>query len=263
MDVLRALASGLRRGIPPIALACFLGLQARLVSAQQLLGSTVTETTLTLLLTAMAFCLVVVLVLYRRQRNLTELLMRESRTDYLTHIANRRHFFEVLENSVAVASRYNQPLCVLALDIDHFKRVNDRYGHGGGDRVLVNIAETLQSQLRKADLVGRLGGEEFGVLLPMTTPQAALLIAERLRRTAEALDFSDLYPGLVVTCSIGVAELQPGQQGDDLLLAADQALYRAKAEGRNLVCGEEDSLRPVDESPADPVAREARYCGDG
>lgn len=242
----------------PAVLLGLVGMQPRELSAQQLLGSTVTETTLTLLLTAMAFCLVVVLVLYRRQRTLTGLLLQESRTDHLTHIPNRRHFFEVLETSVAVADRYNQPLCVLALDIDHFKHVNDRYGHGGGDRVLVKVAEALQGQLRRADLVGRLGGEEFGVLLPMTPLPAAQAMAERVRCTIEALDFSKVYPGLVVTCSIGVAEQRQGQDGDDLMLAADQALYRAKDRGRNLVCLQEDALRPVGESPECPGVREVR-----
>ena len=202
--------------------------------------SSATETTLTLLLAAMALCLVIVWLLYRRQRKLTELLRRESRTDHLTGIPNRRCFFEALENSVAVADRYGQPLTVLALDLDLFKQINDRYGHGGGDRVLVRVAATLNRELRRADLVGRLGGEEFGVLLPMTPLAAAGAIAERIRATIEALDIDGMYPGLRVTCSIGVAEHCAGEDGDALLLAADQALYRAKAQGRNRVCSAEN-----------------------
>lgn len=200
------------------------------------MGSSATETTLTMLLMTMALCLLIVLLLYRRQRKLTELLREESRTDHLTGIPNRRCLFEVLENTVAVASRYQQSLSVLALDIDHFKRVNDRYGHGGGDRVLVRVARVLRDELRKADLVGRLGGEEFGVLLPMTPLPAALAIAERLRHTVESLDFGDMYPGLRVTCSIGVADHPSEDGGDAMLLAADQALYQAKSDGRNRVC---------------------------
>ncbi|MAL95571.1 MAG: hypothetical protein CME40_10885 [Haliea sp.] len=211
------------------------------------MGSSATETTLTMLLMAMALCLLVVLLLYRRQRKLTELLRQESRTDHLTAIPNRRCFFEVLDNAVAVASRYQQPLSVLAMDIDHFKRVNDRYGHGGGDRVLVRVAGVLRDELRKADLVGRLGGEEFGVLLPMTPLPAAEAIAERLRQTVERLEFGGMYPGLGVTCSIGVAEHRAGDGGDALLLAADQALYQAKSEGRNRVCV---AARPVLEDDA-------------
>ncbi|MEQ8803383.1 MAG: GGDEF domain-containing protein, partial [Haliea sp.] len=148
-------------------------------AAQMLLGATVTETTLTVLLAMMALTLAVVLVLYRRQRLLTALLREESRTDHLTHIPNRRYFFEVLDSNIAMASRHGQPLCLAVLDVDHFKEVNDTYGHTVGDKVLVDIADSLQARLRRSDSVGRLGGEEFAVQLPMTTLGAGALIAER------------------------------------------------------------------------------------
>jgi diguanylate cyclase (GGDEF)-like protein len=176
-----------------------------------------------------------VLVLYRRQRQLTALLRKESRTDHLTHIPNRRYFFEVLESNLAMASRHGQPLCLAVLDVDHFKVVNDTYGHTVGDKVLVGIAESLQSRLRRSDSVGRLGGEEFAVQLPMTTLPAGAMIVERLRQHVAALEFPDLNPTLAVSCSIGVAGFSADMSVEELYHAADSALYKAKEGGRNRI----------------------------
>ncbi|MEQ9462602.1 MAG: GGDEF domain-containing protein [Haliea sp.] len=203
--------------------------------AQQLLGASVTETTLSVMLAMMAFTLVIVLVLYRRQRRLTALLRQESRTDHLTLIPNRRHFFELLESNTAMASRYGQPLCLAVLDVDHFKDVNDTYGHTAGDEVLVAIAAAMQSRLRRSDSVGRLGGEEFGVLLPMTSLQAGAVIIERLRQQVAALQFPGLQPPPLVRCSIGVAEYVADMSAEAFYHEADTALYRAKEAGRNCV----------------------------
>ena len=217
------------------ALLVTAALQSLPLAAQELLGTTVTEVTLTALLAAMAFTLAVVLVLYRNQRRLTAMLLAESRTDYLTQIPNRRYFLEQLASNVARAERYGESLCLLMLDIDLFKSVNDRFGHGGGDVVLKAIASALQEQLRRSDDVGRLGGEEFGVQLPMTGNAAALAIAERLRQRIAALQFSGTFSGLAVSCSVGVAEFSAGMTAETLLAAADAALYRAKDSGRNRV----------------------------
>ncbi|MBM70700.1 MAG: hypothetical protein CME43_14625 [Haliea sp.] len=211
------------------------GLQPLPLSAQELLGTTITEVTLTALLAAMAFTLAVVLVLYRNQRRLTALLLAESRTDYLTQVPNRRYFLEQLASNVARAERYQEPLCLLMLDVDLFKSVNDRFGHGGGDVVLKAIASALQEQLRRSDDVGRLGGEEFGVQLPMTEGTAALAIAERLRQRIAELQFTGTFSGLAVSCSVGVAAFSAGMSAETLLAAADTALYRAKDSGRNRV----------------------------
>lgn len=200
-----------------------------------LLGATVTETTLTVLLAMMAFTLAVVLVLYRRQRVLTALLREESRTDHLTHIPNRRYFFEVLDSNIAMASRHGQPLCLAVLDVDHFKEVNDTYGHTVGDRVLSGIAGSLQTRLRRSDSVGRLGGEEFAVQLPMTSLGAGAIIAERLRQHIAALEFPELNPPLAVSCSIGVAVFAADMSAEALYHQADTALYRAKEGGRNRI----------------------------
>ncbi len=206
-----------------------------MAAAQQLLGASVTETTLSVLLAMMAFTLAIVLVLYRRQRKLTALLRRESRTDHLTLIPNRRHFFELLDSSTAMASRYGQPLCLAVLDVDHFKDINDSYGHTAGDEVLVRIAAVMQSRLRRSDSVGRLGGEEFGVLLPMTSLQAGAVIIERLRQQIAALEFPGLEPPPQVSCSIGVAGHAADMSAEAFYHAADTALYRAKDAGRNCV----------------------------
>ncbi|QIB64745.1 GGDEF domain-containing protein [Kineobactrum salinum] len=215
-----------------VALIALLPMPAR---ALELLGTTVTETSLTLLLALMALLLLIMLVLYRQQRCLSALLRAESRTDHLTDIPNRRHFFEVLETNIAMAGRYRQPLCLLVLDVDYFKSVNDTYGHVAGDQVLVQTSTALQAQLRKSDIVGRLGGEEFGVQLPMTPSPAGVAIAERLRRSIESLDLSAVGPELSITCSVGAAAYSDEQSAEGLFLAADNALYQAKESGRNRV----------------------------
>lgn len=235
-------------------LALPLLLFAPAAAAQRLLGATVTETTLTVLLAMMALTLAVVLVLYRRQRLLTALLRQESRTDHLTHIPNRRYFFEVLDSNIAMASRHGQPLCLAVLDVDHFKEVNDTYGHTAGDKVLVKIADSLQARLRRSDSVGRLGGEEFAVQLPMTSLGAGALIAERLRQHIAALEFPELDPSLTVSCSIGVAVFAADMSAEALYHQADSALYRAKGGGRNqIVLAEEVSERQSSSALAVPA----------
>jgi diguanylate cyclase len=142
-----------------------------------------------------------------------------------------------------MADRYQQPLCLLVLDVDYFKSVNDTYGHIAGDRVLVMTSAALQAQLRKTDIVGRLGGEEFGVQLPMTPPRAGMAIAERLRGSIESLDLSAVGPELRITCSVGASAYSDELSAEELFLAADNALFQAKEAGRNRVVLAE-GLRP-------------------
>jgi diguanylate cyclase (GGDEF)-like protein len=148
-----------------------------------------------------------------------------------------------VEHFTAAAMRQakarQEPLAVLALDIDRFKHINDSFGHAAGDRVLQHVARTCAEALRDADLLGRIGGEEFLVVLPGNTlKQAAEDVAERLRVRVESLALEDLPAGLRTTISIGVAQMSPQDANvADLLLRADEALYRAKAEGRNRVVG--------------------------
>lgn len=160
-----------------------------------------------------------------------------ARTDALTKLPNRRDILERLNEESVRVERTGRPLSVLMLDIDRFKAVNDTHGHAVGDTVLLAVAQCIESSLRRIDHCGRLGGEEFLVLLPEATREEALAAAERLRETiavsACCLDF-----GLVrITVSIGVATHEGGGAlaPESLLKAADAALYRAKHAGRNCV----------------------------
>lgn len=157
-------------------------------------------------------------------------------TDALTGLANRRHFFEVAEEEVVRAGRYDTPLTVLMADLDHFKRFNDEYGHAGGDAVLRSFAIVLSSLLRESDRAGRIGGEEFAVLLPHTSLDGALAFAERLMECVAENPPELRGCPASYTLSIGIAEL--GGDCNDLtalLRTADEALYRAKNAGRNRV----------------------------
>ena len=167
-----------------------------------------------------------------RMRRLGEM----AATDPLTGVANRRGIEQHGDEAIARARASGLPLCALALDVDHFKTINDNHGHPCGDQVLARIAGACRDALRHFDLLGRTGGEEFLVLLPDTRLERALSIAERLRSTVEALDFSDIADGLATTISIGVVELRAGDGGlRELVGRADSALYRAKGNGRNRV----------------------------
>lgn len=162
-----------------------------------------------------------------------------ARTDGLTGLDNRRYFMEQANQEFRRTQRQGRPLSVIMMDVDHFKRVNDTYGHQVGDRVLEGIARVLRGGVRDADLVGRLGGEEFALILPETDAAAAREMAERLckaasgwRGKAPAVD-----PSLQVTCSFGVATWQPGTSNplEYVFRLADEALYKAKQQGRNRV----------------------------
>ncbi|MFA0750115.1 MAG: hypothetical protein SLRJCFUN_000518 [Candidatus Fervidibacter sp.] len=158
-------------------------------------------------------------------------------TDALTGVPNRRYWDLRLAEEIARAQRYRYPLAVLMVDIDHFKRVNDTYGHQVGDVALQQVASRLRSNLRRTDVLARYGGEEFGVLAPQTSLEAAKVLAERLRHAIASDPIqvnSDL--SIPLTVSIGVAVFpEHGQNESELVAAADAALYRAKEEGRNCV----------------------------
>jgi diguanylate cyclase (GGDEF)-like protein len=155
-----------------------------------------------------------------------------AKTDALTGLANRRSFFQEAARLIASGSR---PVALLMIDLDHFKSINDQFGHAVGDKVLKIFAQTSVGNLRPTDLVGRLGGEEFAVLLVNASQEGALLVAERLRSAfAAAAATVDGLP-IHATASVGLSLLHPGQDMSALLDLADQALYRAKATGRNRV----------------------------
>ncbi|MBP6077225.1 MAG: GGDEF domain-containing protein [Xanthomonadales bacterium] len=156
--------------------------------------------------------------------------------DGLTGLANRRSAMARLAAEIAQAQRRKQSLALLALDLDHFKQVNDRHGHAAGDRVLIEFAATLRDSLRQGDLGARVGGEEFIAILPQTDREAAAIVAERIRERCEALQVRR-DDGVVIrfTISIGLAMLDGSDVTGSLLARADVALYRAKREGRNRV----------------------------
>lgn len=166
-----------------------------------------------------------------------------SSLDGLTGIPNRRHFNETMDQEWTRLSREQQPLGLIILDVDHFKRFNDHYGHVVGDRCLKRVAGALASRLKRpADLVARYGGEEFAAILPGTPLDGAQHIAEIMRATVQGLDIehADSPVAPVVTISIGVSAVipAPGCTPVDLIQAADRGLYRAKQNGRNRVVSE-------------------------
>lgn len=163
-------------------------------------------------------------------------LQRLANTDDLTSLLTRRRFLELAEHELSRYRRYGAPFSLLTIDVDFFKRVNDTLGHLAGDGVLRQFAEILTSQSRKSDLVGRLGGEEFCILLPETRLDAASEVARRILEHSRSLRVPSDVGDLRITCSIGVAEATPHDKTiDGLLGRADTALYRAKNNGRNRI----------------------------
>lgn len=170
----------------------------------------------------------------QREDKIRELSSR----DMLTGLHNRRSIMELLEKEVARSRRDGQPLSVVILDLDHFKRINDTWGHPTGDRVLQTSARVLRDALRQSDAVGRYGGEEFMLLLPGTSLEGARILLERCReQVADSIVDADTGEAVRLSASFGVAcnERVPQLEAEDLIRLADQALYRAKQAGRNRV----------------------------
>ena len=163
-------------------------------------------------------------------------LERLASTDALTGLTNRRRFLEIFEKECSRIQRYGGALTLLMFDIDHFKRVNDTWGHSAGDVVLRKVASETHLVLRMVDTAARIGGEEFVILLPETELSGAFLIADRLRLlVADTAVEQDQGPPISVTISIGVAMIGLDESAESLLSRADQAMYQAKNNGRNRV----------------------------
>jgi diguanylate cyclase (GGDEF)-like protein len=164
-------------------------------------------------------------------------LKRKARTDSLTGVANRRRIMQLGELTFSHAKSTQQPISVLMLDVDHFKHINDQYGHKVGDAVLVELVGIIGTVLRDNDHVGRFGGEEFIIVLPETNHTQALAIAERIRQVIEHFNWAGIGVS-AVTVSIGIAsnERSEYKHFSALLAHADAMLYQAKSEGRNRVC---------------------------
>ena len=179
---------------------------------------------------------------YHRRYLLERALEDASNTDPLTGVANRRHFQYLLHRETSRLLRLSQPCSLLMLDIDHFKRINDNYGHPTGDRAIKALADACTLNSRDVDEVARLGGEEFAIIMPGASADGAAHLAERIRTYVEAMHFaSDEGEAIHWTVSIGIASLENGAQasadalGEQLIARADAALYEAKNAGRNCV----------------------------
>ena len=175
--------------------------------------------------------------------SLRELFRRAEHADIdeLTSLPNRRAFREALTHEIQRSTRYGAPLSLILFDLDYFKRINDTHGHPAGDRVLVAAARAVERNLRESDVFARVGGEEFAVLLPNTSDDGAVDLAERLRAALQAISPLALDVDAQVTASFGVVEFDAGSHdptGESLIAGADAALYSAKRSGRNQVFSE-------------------------
>ena len=165
-----------------------------------------------------------------------ETIYRMTITDGLTEVHNKRYFIEQLERELSRAARHGRPLTMIMCDIDHFKVVNDEFGHLAGDQVLKEVAQLVRARLRPDDVLARYGGEELAVILPETDLSGGVRIANELRELIASMSFVFEDEDIDVTVSCGVAQLEPSWRPYDFVKAADQQLYEAKRSGRNRVC---------------------------
>jgi diguanylate cyclase (GGDEF)-like protein len=189
---------------------------------------------------------------HRATRDLAEqlqsantLLSAEARHDVLTGALSRRYFLDLLRHEIERAHANNEPLCMAIADLDHFKQINDRFGHAAGDRALEHFVDTCRAELRGADAIGRLGGEEFGLLLPSTNLAGGREVVERLRLRLKAVPSPKLPPSVGLSVSIGITELSPDDLPERIMSRADTALYAAKTGGRDRI----EALPPDDTAP--------------
>jgi diguanylate cyclase (GGDEF)-like protein len=153
-------------------------------------------------------------------------------TDALTQVGNRKFLDDALLQEIERVKRYQRPLSIMMLDVDHFKKINDTLGHQTGDATLIELARIVRENTRQTDIVGRWGGEEFMVILPETPIEKTHLLADKLRKTVEHYAFSAAGKQ---TVSLGIAQLQDGESLERLIHRTDLALYQAKDKGRNRV----------------------------
>lgn len=182
-----------------------------------------------------------------------ELLLESERTyrelsitDSLTQLYNSRHFYTQITMEISRADRYGQPLTLLFLDIDDFKQFNDAYGHVKGDKVLSRLGQVIKRQLRQADSAYRYGGEEFIMILPMTTTANGVIIAERIISEFKKENFSTMPDEVIhTTVSIGIAQYRPGEDIKELINRVDQRMYQAKKAGKDRFCSESEAHEPL------------------
>lgn len=170
------------------------------------------------------------------RKRIEEQLTILSRIDALTGAYNRRYFMDKCDELIKMLKRYKHPASMLMMDLDHFKKINDTYGHHVGDLALIAFTKVCQKETRESDVLGRLGGEEYGLMLPETTIHNAQALAERIRMNTAAIEIPAGKNKIKITVSIGLVELSTKKQTlDDALRRADQAMYQAKEKGRNQV----------------------------
>ncbi|WP_353662889.1 GGDEF domain-containing protein [Hydrogenimonas sp. SS33] len=186
---------------------------------------------------------------YRQRYNLKKRLETLSYTDTLSGLYNRRYFMQFMQKELKRFERHGKPFSFLMIDIDHFKKINDTFGHPVGDTVIQAVSALLRREIREMDFAARIGGEEFAVVLPETGNMMALDVADRIRRTAENFKLSTpTHEAVRFKLSIGIASAKRGYDISDLMRAADTALYEAKKRGRNRVCFfTGDTVSPVSE----------------
>ena len=206
-------------------------------------------------LTALLLLAYVGSVIGREQRRSRDAAIRLSAVDSLTSLFNRAFFFAALDREMARSARSGRGFCLLMLDLDELKAINDRHGHHAGDAVLHAVADTIKNGVRRIDVAARYGGDEFVALLPETDPTGGWVVAEKIRLTVAAIT----VPGMErpPTVSIGVVSYpRDGQTVDDLMISADQAMYASKRAGRNRVAG--PSSEPADDLAAAPAGDASR-----
>ncbi len=185
-----------------------------------------------LLVSIANFAIIVLLILYLRSTHIKQkMLHKMATTDVLTNIPNRNHFITIFEHEFLTSQRYAQPLSLILFDIDHFKLVNDTYGHDIGDKILIEVADLIRVHVRQSDLFARWGGEEFAIILPKTGAKDARIIAEKLRKRLEEHTFTKSN----VTCSFGVSQMHDSDSKESFMKRVDTLLYEAKKKGRNRV----------------------------
>lgn len=227
-----------------VTLALLLMVQRRLEPLEMAMTTGLYDFTAALLAVAISLLLLAGMIglrlLFRDLEKQRDQLQVLATTDPLTGLFNRREFFARADNEIQRSQRSREPLALFMLDLDLFKRINDRFGHASGDAVLTAVASALQGCLRRIDIVGRIGGEEFAILLPNTGSEAARIAAERLRQAVAELRVGDADIAITTSLGIAFADCVPSDVGSEeflhcLLQEADTALYVAKGRGRNRV----------------------------
>jgi diguanylate cyclase (GGDEF)-like protein len=189
-------------------------------------------------LTALVLLAYVAMVIAREQRAARDAAIRLSTVDSLTGLFNRSYFFAAIDREIARSARSNRGFCLLMMDLDELKSINDKYGHYFGDRVLHGVGEVVRNGVRKIDTASRYGGDEFVALLPETDPTGAYVLAEKVRIGVTELDIAVSGVQIHASMSVGVVSYpEDGRTSDELMISADQAMYASKRSGKNRVMG--------------------------